>query len=74
MMQELRDFLVGQGLSADIADDVHDAYASSSERDWIDNVWRATEWMNDDEHDYTGEIQGMIQSWREQVGEGVGER
>lgn len=69
MIEELNEYLIRHHWSEDIADDAATAYGDAPFNAWREPVTQAMKWMDDDEHDYTGELCDHIQAWRIEVGE-----
>jgi hypothetical protein len=59
--EPLLEYLLRIGWSVDIAVDAGAAYQQGG----VEEARRVSKWMDDDEHDYSGEITDDIQHWRE---------
>lgn len=61
MIEELADYLVRNGWSEDIADDIHDAYGKG-----MDSLTEYAKSISDNKHDYTDEIVQDIKLWQKE--------
>jgi len=69
MIMELCEYLVGAGWNTDIADEAHDAVVGKSDLLAELSIKHKLQWMDDEEHDYTGNIIDTFREWQLDVGE-----
>lgn len=65
MIQELRDYLIDYGYREEDADEIHEAFYGRGLEAAVD----VFAWADDEWHDYTGELLGVICNWMEENGE-----
>lgn len=72
MIEELRDYLVRQNYSEDLADEIHDAYYDD-DIDGVLELARSKQQVENPfgvfEHDYAEEFVNDVRAWQWEVGE-----
>lgn len=69
MIMEFRDYLINQGLNPEIADDAHDVVHGKNDSNAELSLKHKLQWMDDETHDYSGEIIDMYRDWQLKVNE-----